>query len=387
MKAQTVVEVARAGSRGSTRLASLLKVHDEHPGVLSLYLSVPFDLAELRGLPRVGEFLAEAAGDGRLADADRTMVRETIEVHGREWLGHTVAIFTCADLGLREVMPLSTRVPGYEVPERAVLAFRPHIMPLVAALQWYPAYRVAVIDRRHAWVFSIAEASVGGGNETAAPDATEVASTGFGGWYGLDTYGVQHRVMELAHHHYRDTAAMLEEMIRDRGPQPLVIGGHEDGIPALLGCLSPAARESYAGSFAADPHVLTPARTRELAAPVVARWSEQVARRTGAEIGQLPRDRLGTVGVPGCLAAVNALTVDQLVAPVDELVPGYACGTCGQLGMMTPQCERCRHTAARIPDLVDEMACRVLEDGGHVLATRGEASGLAARLRFPVPPQ
>jgi Bacterial archaeo-eukaryotic release factor family 10 len=386
MKAETVVELMRAGSRGSTHLAGLLKVHDERPGVLSLYLGVPLDLAELRGLPRVGEFLAEAAGDGRLADADRTVVRETLEVHGREWLGRTVAIFACADLGLREVTPLSSGVPGYEVPERAVLGFRPHIMPLVAALQWYPAYRVALIDRRHAWVFSITEASVGDGNEMAAPDAAEVASAGFGGWYGLDTYGVQRRVIELARHHYRDTAAMLEEMIRDRGPQPLVIGGHEDGIPALLACLSPAARESYAGSFAADPHILTPARVRELAAPVVARWSDQVARGTAAKIGQLPRGVLGTVGVAGCLAAVNALAVDQLIAPVDELVPGYACGTCGHLDT-TPRCERCGLAGARIPDLVDEMACRVLEDGGHVLTTRGEASGLAARLRFPLPPR
>jgi hypothetical protein len=384
MKAGTVAEFTRAGSRGSTHLADLLKVYDAHSAVLSLYLSVPLDVAELRGLPRVGESLVQAAGDGRLADADRRSVREAIEVHGRDWFGRTVAIFACADRGLREALPLSSAVPGYELPERAVVASRPHIMPLVAALQWYPAFRVAIVDKRHAWVFSIPEASAGGENETTAPDAQEVAKNDFGGWYGLDSYGVQHRAIELARHHYREMAAMLEEMIRAAGPQPLVIGGHEDGIPEILGCLSQDARESYAGSFAADPHALTPARARELAASVVAAWANRLARRAAAEIGQRPRDGLGAVGVPGCVAAVNAFAVDQLIAPVDTLVPGFSCGSCGQLGRGY-RCLRCDTPADGIPDLVNEMACRVLKDGGQVLGTRGEASRLAARLRFPVP--
>ena len=384
MKAGTVAELTCAGSRGSTHLADLLKVHDEHAAVLSLYLSMPLDLAELRSATRVGDSLVQAAGDGRLADADRRSVRETLEVHGRDWFGRTVAIFACADRGLREALPLSTAVPGYELPERAVVASRPHIMPLVAALQWYPAFRVAIVDKRHAWVFSIPEASVGGANEKTAPDAEEVAKNDFGGWYGLDSWGVQHRVIELARHHYRELAAMLEEMIRNEGPQPLVIGGHEDGIPEILGCLSQAARESYAGSFAADPHALTPARVRELAVSVVAAWANRLARRTAAEIGQRPRDGLAAVGVRGCVAAVNAFAVDQLIAPVDTLVPGFSCGSCGQL-CTTPGCPRCDAPANGLPDLVNEMACRVLKDGGQVLGSRGEASHLAARLRFPVP--
>ena len=97
-----------------------------------------------------------------------------------------------------------------ELAERAVLAARPHIRPLLAARQRCPAYRVAVVDRRHAWVFSIA----GDGIETVLAPTRRVASRGFGGWYGPDSYHVQQRIIELTRQHYRDAAALLEQLMR-----------------------------------------------------------------------------------------------------------------------------------------------------------------------------
>jgi hypothetical protein len=336
-------------------VADLLKVQAGRPEVLSLYLNVPADPAELCGLPRVAEFLAEAAGDGQVTDADLSDVTETVEVGAKDWPGRTVAIFTSANLGLHEVIPLAKVVAGYEVPERAVLASRPHILPLIAAFTWYPAYWAVAVDRRHAWVFSIGDAGVGDRVEAVA-----------------------------ARQAYRDTAAMLTRIMGDQGPRPLVVGGHPDGVRDLFAGLSPAARESFAGSFAADPHALTPARVRDLAAPVVARWAEKSALTVAAEISQLPPHGLGATGLTACLAAVNALAVDQLVVPVDRLAPGYACGMCGQFGLAA-RCPECRVPGVPIPDLLNDMACQVLEDDGHVVITHGGASSVAARLRFPVP--
>ena len=118
----------------------LASMHAPEPTVLSLYLTVPVDPAELRGLPaRVGDLIAAAASGpageecGRLQDEDRGAVRVKVAAHGRDWLGHSVAIFACADLGLLEALPLRC-----EVPERAVLAARPHIRPLLAALPAVP---------------------------------------------------------------------------------------------------------------------------------------------------------------------------------------------------------------------------------------------------------
>src|ERR1039457_5802512 len=138
-------------------LEKLLGIQTAERSVLSVYLQVPVNPPALRGLPaRVDELLALAGGaDGlgalRARDEGRRMVRRLLEIHARDWLGHTVAIFVCSQLRSSQEFPLPCRLP-----ERAVLATRPHVRPLLVALQRCPSYRVAVVDRRHAWVFSVA---------------------------------------------------------------------------------------------------------------------------------------------------------------------------------------------------------------------------------------
>jgi|SRR5271165_2903290 len=106
-----MITLAEAGKLGA--------VHTVHPGVLSLYLAVPLDPAELRGLPARADDLIAAAesaggGCGHVAAEDRNSVREKLEIRGRDWLGRTVAMFACADAGLSEAFPLPCRLtePG-----------------------------------------------------------------------------------------------------------------------------------------------------------------------------------------------------------------------------------------------------------------------------------
>lgn len=364
-----------------TEAGKLARAHAPEPTVLSLYLTVPLDPAELRGLPaRAGDLIAAAAGgpasggSGQVRDSDRSAVREKVAAHGRDWLGHTVAIFACADLGLLEVLPLRC-----EVPERAVLAARPHIRLLLTALQQCPAYRVAVVDRRHAWVFSIAGDEI---KTVATPTAAGVPSPSFGGWYGLETYRIQQRIIQLARHHYHDTAAILEHVIRHGEREPLVIGGHDDGIRQFLASLPPTVREAFAGSFTADPHTLTPAQVRHLAAPVIARWADQRARGLAAEVLEIPPG-LAAIGLPACLAAVNDHAVELLIVPGGGLVPGHVCDRCGTLGTAVGSCPD-GGMAQPVPDVIDEMVHRTLDDGGQVSVVREAPFQIAARLRFPV---
>ena len=196
--------------------------------------------------------------------------------------------------GLFEAFPLPCQLP-----ERAVPGTRPHIRPLLVALQRCPAYRVAVVDSRHAWLFWINGDKI---ETVSAPDAASVRDSRFSGWYGLEAYHVQQRVAGLARHHYRQTAALLEQATRHGGREPLVIGGHADAVRQLLASLPPALRESFAGSFAADTHTLTLARVGDLAAPLMARWAGQRAQRLAAEILALPPRRPGgrwPAGLPG----------------------------------------------------------------------------------------
>ena len=222
-----------------TEAEKLGRVHAVEPIVLSVYLNVPRSPAELAGLPgRVDELVAaavRAAGrSGRLREEDRRSVREEAVLAWRDRPGHPLAIFACAEVGLLEAVGLPVAPPG-TVPDRAVLGIRPHIRPLLAALQ--PAPRLAA------------------------------------------------------------------------------------GI--------------LAGSAA---------------------------------------------GLPACLAAVNAGAVGILSVPYDGLVPGYECGRCGALGLAADCCPDWGTAALPVPDLIEEMVSRTLEDGGQVLVAHDPVGGTAARM-------
>lgn len=362
----------------------LLSARATDPAVLSVYVQVPVDPAALRGLPaKAGGLLVAAArrhADGRGAirvrDADRQAVRDLLEQHARGWLGHTAAIFACGELGLAEAIALPCTVP-----ERAVIATRPHVRPLLVALQRCPAYYVAVADRRHAWVFKVAGEQI----DTVAQLAAEgVRSPGFGGWYGLEAHRIHERVIQLARHHYRETAALLEHAMGAAGPQPLVAGGHENSIPQFLAVLPAGLRDRFAGSFAADPHTLTPARVRELAAPVIGHWVAAREQRLVAQVSELAPGGLAAAGLHECVAAVSQHAVQLLIVPDDGLIPGYACGRCGGLAVAGGDCPGCGAALRAVPDLIEEMVVKTLGDGGLVEAVRDPPGGTAARLRFPL---
>ena len=356
------------------------------PVVLSLYLPVPLDPAGLRGLAaEAGELMTGAVGpvgpaDGsrrdttRVSHADRETVLGALAARGRDWLGHTVAFFASQELGLFEALPLR-----YPLPTRAVLAGRPYIRPLLAAVQRGPDYRVAIVDREHAWVLSVS----GGRVETIARQVDRgPRSASFGGWHGLQAYRIQRRITQLGRHHYLQTAAILERAAGSGRRVPLVIGGHQDSVADLLRALPAEVRDAFAGSFHADPHTLTEAGVRELAGPVIGRWVARRERELSEEI--LGAGRLAALGLPACLVAVGRAAVDHLLVPDDGMIPGFACGGCGQLSAGPARCPDCGTAAPAVLDLLEEMAQRTLDDNGRVSVIRDAPLSVAAKLRFPV---
>ncbi len=370
----------------------LLEIEAAKPSVLSLYLTVPKDPDARRGLAaRAGELFTLAARDGngagaiRVSEHDRRLVRGLLERHAGDWLGHTVAIFTCAQPRLAEAIALPCQQP-----DRAVVATRPHVRPLLVAIQRCPAYLAAVIDQHHAWLLRVTGDRIDtvGRSELVIPAAdsarSQVRSPGFGGWYGLESHRVHERIIQLTRHHFRDTAAVIEQSIRADGWQALVVGGHEQTIPQFIAALPAALRSRVAGTFTADPHTLTAARVRTLAGPVIASWVDGREQRLVSGLWQEPPGRLLAMGLQACLTAVNQHAAALLVVPVGGLVPGFRCTRCGALSSNGDGCPDGPAAARAVPDLIEEMAVRTLDDGGEVEAVRDPPAEVAARLRFPV---
>ena len=329
----------------------LAAVHVVRQAVVSVYLTLPPHPAELGGLlVHAGELMAAAGTDsGRVRDEDAHWALQTLATRGRGWLGRTVAIFACTDAGLREALPLPCPVP-----ERAVLGTRPHIRPLLVALQRCPAYRVVVVGEQHAWLYSVT------GDEPARAPGPAAGTE--------------------PDPDFRDTAALLEQVVRHGEQEPLVIGGRDDHTQRPLASLPPVVRGSLAGSFTAETHALTPARVHDLAAPVIARWTERRAQCVADQILAMLPGGLAAIGLPACLSAVNADAVETLVVPDQGLVPGYECGRCGALSTCADSCPDWGAAPLPVADVIEEMVTRTLEDGGQISVIHGGPPQIAARL-------
>jgi hypothetical protein len=354
------------------------------PSVVSVYLPIPVDLAEHRGLAtRATELIKSAvsrepqAGGARVSEADLVSVPDTVTERSWEWLGHTIAIFACAELGLLETVPL----PGH-LTELAVISDRPHVRPLLAAMQRNPAYRAALVDTQHAWILNIDDERIETVAERTGPS---VPSPAFGGWYGLETYRIQQRIMELSKQHFRDTISILGQSANGKH-KPLVLGGRESEISQLISALPPVVRQSVAGTFRVDPHTVTPGRVRVLAGPVIAAWSERNEAQLVDDVLNQPPDLAVTTGLPGCMAASRTRAIAELIVPDDQMVPGFTCSECGAMSTNEDGCD-CPDPSPRchaVPDLLDLLADRTLDEGGQVTSVRNPPFTAAARLRFAV---
>jgi hypothetical protein len=241
-----------------------------------------------------------------------------------------------------------------------------------------------VVDRRHAWLFAVTGERI---ETTALPASEGLRSHGFSGWHGFEAYRVNDRIIELARHHYHDVAALLERASRVSGPLPLVIGGHDETIPQFLAVLPAALRDQFAGRFVADPHTLTPARVRDLAAAVIADWVSAREEHLLTGFLQQPPDGLAATGLNACLAAAGEHAIQLVLVPAGGLIPGYACQQCGALSGTPGGCPHGLGAALAVPDLIEEIAVSALADGGQVETLTDPPGGIAARLRFPLAQQ
>ncbi len=357
-------------------LGRLRVLRSSQSPVLSVYLPIPLDQADHRGLATAARELVKAANrNDHVREADLAAITNAIRTRSHEWLGHTIAMFACADIGLLEFISL----PGH-LTERAVVAARPHIRPLLLALQRNPPYLAAIIDTKHAWVLAVHDHQI---DTVAERTGKVVSSPGFSGWYGLQTYGVQQRVIQLARQHFRDTIAILDKAT-DGARRPLVIGGHENEVNQFLALLPRQVRQDVAGSFHVDLQTLTPARVRELAAPVITRWTDFSEARLVEDVLGQPRRIAVATDLADCVAAIRMHAVAHLLIPDDQLVAGFACDDCGAMTAHAPGCDCQEPGCHAVPDLLDELANRALDDSATVTQVRTPPFTAAAQLRFPV---
>jgi hypothetical protein len=366
---------------GVTRL---LGIRARDRGIVSVYLTVPLDPAQRRGMPaHLDDILAQSMGAGggtqawaRARRAELPAIRREVSEHANEWRGRSVAIFGYDALRWLEVIPLHGPVH-----ERAVIGGRPYVRPLLAELRRCPGYAVAVVDRRHGWLYRVSGSGIEAAGHVESPT---VASKRFGGWHGMAAYRNDQRARRLARQHYGATAAALARAAGD-GCGLVVVGGHEAETSEFLSALGPVQRARVAGTFVIDPHAMTAARVRQLAGEVMAEWADGQERRLATSLAEHASGAMTAIGLDACVAAANQHAIQLLMVPDDDVRPGFICEGCGALSVAGGACPGCGELTVGVDDVIEELAVKVTEDGGSVQPVRGSVApiDIAARRRFP----
>ncbi len=360
--------------------------------VLSAYVGVPPDPSEIKGvharflsvLQPVRDMVESDAFTHAQRESLRTDIDRVLEVASRatEMHGHAVGVFACRLADLYEEVQLPKPVRN-----RAIVDATPYVRPLLEVLDEAHRYLVVVVARDNAWFYEFSLGKLEAGTRVKGRHQRK---RDYGGWNGFDEYHARNRAEELARRHYRETAAVIEEMLATTAAELVVVAGHEETVAEFLALLPRALRDKVVGSFVVDPHTMTPGRVREQADDVVAGYELREETRLVADVLDRVGSRgLGAAGLRWCLLAANEKGIERLLVHDEREHPGRTCDRCGWLGLDDQECPVDGSPTRPVPDVIDEIASVVLASSGrveHVFTdTRLETLGIAAFLRFPVP--
>jgi peptide chain release factor subunit 1 len=349
-----------------------LRVRDPIPGspVLSVYLDV--DQARAANLNRrfaaglkarlrtVAQQLAESEREAFRADAARVQAFVAdYEPHAK-----TLVIFADDSAGLfwsgelRAALPTDVRWDA-----------RPHLRPLLEALDQHPRYGVALVDKERARIFTVFLREIEEAREALA--AAEVRHKKSSGTDHLRSQMHFQRQDDMhVRWHVQQVGELLEEVAREQGFDRLVLAGPVEATSELARALPRPLAERVVGTVripfaAAADQVLRD--TLELTQRVE-RDAEQ------ARIAQLMER--GTIGLDATLSALQEGRV-WIVLHADGFESrGTECPRCGALfpSDSTTSCRYCGERLRPLEDLVGRALERAGESGARVETVHGEAA-------------
>jgi hypothetical protein len=170
-----------------------------------------------------------------MAAAERE-VRKVLEGGARYWLGRGAGIFLCGPAGLAERILLPAGLG-----ERAVFAARPHVRPLLTALQRWPGYHVALVTCQHAWLLTVAGDQIGVPGQL--PSRATPRSPGPDSWQWLGSGRASQRIGRFPCFDFPDAAVMLGAISGSPDEGLLILAGHPGTIPEFLAMLPGSLRD------------------------------------------------------------------------------------------------------------------------------------------------
>jgi peptide subunit release factor 1 (eRF1) len=360
--------------------------------VVSVYIAVEVGPGGRKALrAKVGSLLHRVRPESHDRSADhrvRLSLRGDIErieelVARRTFRAGAVAVFSCSGAGLFEVVQLPRSIR-----DQIVVDSTPWSRPMLTVLSEYHRSCVVMIEREsaHTWELYLDQIrDLGEIKDRGLPKTTE------GGRAGLNEHRLRNRAEGILKRHFRNVAAELDRLWRERQFDLLVVGGHEYEVPGFIELLPAHLQPRVAGTFAIDPHTATTAAVRSHAEPLLERYEAELEQQQIADVlAKSAAGGLAALGVASCLWAASVAAVQTLLVQEGTVAPGVVCDESRWLALEGDICPLCGRETRKTPDVIDELAEVVFHEGGtvrHVSPDSGlRKHKVAATLRFPLPP-
>lgn len=297
-----------------------------------------------------------------------------------QWPPGAIAIFSCAGRNLYEEVSLPRRVR-----DRVIVDATSFARPMLAVLDEYHRSCVLVIDKGSArvWEIYLGMREVGKFSDRVLRKPSYAA--------GLAEDRVRNKADELSKRHYRRVAEVLDELFRTDQYDLLMVGGHDYELPQFLDFLPRDLRDRVAGTFSIDPATAPAAEIRAAAAAITDRYERDEEQRLVSEVlERAATSRFAALGLDSCLWAGTVAAIQTLLVQEGVTAPGVVCDESGWLALFEDVCPLCGKPARHAPDVIDELAQAVIDEGGSIKHVKAAAEladyVVAAHLRFPLPP-
>jgi hypothetical protein len=351
--------------------------------VLSVYLNVdPKERTSDEYLLSLRHLLEEVKGEA--APEDISAVQQYFE-HEYDWSGRGAVVFSCAADDYRRTYTLAVPVAS-----GATIARRPYLSPLVALMNAYGQYVVALVDRQGVRMFSfrlgkLVQAKAFEGKEVRRSKKGR-GSSGGPGRRGGAPMSSRHGD-EVALRNLRDSAKHVERFCRRQKPQHLILAGVEHTISLFTDLLPKALKDIAIGPIGLDSTATEPEirkRSLELLQQVE---NKRKAGVVEAAFTAAAKGREGVIGLDETLSAAHEGRIQTLVIGRDYHASGYRCDNCRYLTTQSlTKCPFCEGTFVEIPDAAEAAVTKVIEDGGEIEVVdqnpKLDQAGIGAILRY-----
>jgi peptide subunit release factor 1 (eRF1) len=171
----------------------------------------------------------------------------------------------------------------------------------------------------------------------------------------------------------------MSASVADEAIGRILVGGTPDAISALRHLAPRPIAARMRAAIAADLEA-SAEEVRTLARSAIESLERQDEQRMVSDMIEKAGSGMASFGIEPVLKAINEQNVYVFAYVADLELSGAVCDNCAQLlsdrqvSTQSSTCPGCNGPTMEVPDLVDVMTSRVVNQGGRIEEVRGEAA-------------